>query len=181
MRLLRGTDPSGERNPFVVGAEDRRRVNASNLKRRIIQSIAAQEPDRAAFGVGRLRASAPRREREQPAVRAPSRRRRVQRRIRQPPCTGAVGRHDPELVLAAIVGLDDRRLDESDGAAVGRHRRRLHGDEAIIVLQGKRASVGASGSKHCDEGGRSNCERDNGEARHGNVLRCGRLRPRRRF
>jgi hypothetical protein len=55
-------------NPLVVGAENRRALDAANMHRRIVEPIGAQEPDRSAFVIRRGRPAASAREREELSI-----------------------------------------------------------------------------------------------------------------
>ena len=130
----------GERDPLVVGAEDRRAVDAGNAEGLAARPVHAQEPDGLGHRSTGLDDGAARREGEQPAVGAPARARRRQRGVGQAPWRRrAVGRDGPDLAVAAVLGLDDERPHERHGAAVGRQGRAVDGLDAVVVGQLDRA------------------------------------------
>ncbi len=168
-RRLRLRDPLGERDPLVVRAEDRRALDAANVNRRLIQPIRPQEPDRSTLVVSR-RPSAAAGEGQELPVGTPARSGRIQRRIREATRgRAAIGRHDPQLALAPVLGLHNRRPDERHPPAVRRRGGRLNRDDAVVVLDCQLSGGDARGQQSCREHPRQDCHHQVARSEHGDL------------
>src|SRR5262249_26257879 len=136
-RAGRGRSSLCERDPEVVGAEDRGSGHAANLKRIAARLVHPQKPNGVRFvAVGDFAA---RDECEQLAVGTPTRTGGTERGIGDSRRRGgAVRGSEPDFALPPVFGFDNVTARESNPATVGRNGGAVGALDAEIVFQFQR-------------------------------------------
>ena len=130
--------PAHERDPAVVGTEDRRRRDAIDLEGLPHGNVHAQEPRRALLTGVRRRGerTATRGECEERSVGAPARIGRAERGIADANRRRrTIRRRQPYFALTSVLVLDVIRADVGDAFPVGGKRRSCRRLDTIIVLE----------------------------------------------